>query len=125
VGTAPAEDDKGAVIVQLISEVDVEALPADLPDKLELDITSLKDFGDNLTLKDIKLDSSKLEIQADLEQQVVQAQEPKEEEPEPTPEPEEGEAEKAEGEAPATDGEAPKEGESKPEADSKPEPKAE
>jgi len=100
-GTAPAEEEKGAVIVQLVSELDVEALPTDLPDVLVIDISSLKEFGDNLTVKDIKIDSSKVEIDSDPEQQVVQAQEPKEEEPEPTPETEvEGEGEPGETAAP-------------------------
>lgn len=84
-GTAPAEEEKGAVIVQIINELDVEALPADLPNALELNISSLKEFGDFLSVKNIRIDSSKIKIDADPDQQVVQAQEPKETEPEPAP----------------------------------------
>ncbi len=80
VGTAPAEDEKGAVIVQVLNEIEIEALPTDLPDALEVDLSSLKEFGDSVSVKDIKIDSSKIEIKTDLEQQIVQAQEPKEEE---------------------------------------------
>ena len=85
IGTAPAEEENGAVIVQIISELDVEALPTDLPDSLEIDISGLKQFGDFLSVKDIKIDPSKVKIDAEPDQQVVQAQEPKEEEIEAAP----------------------------------------
>lgn len=108
IGTAPAEEEKGAVIVQIINELDVEALPADLPDSLEVDLSSLKEFGDFLSVKDIKIDTTKVEIDAEPDQQVVQAQEPKEEEAEPTPSPEGDE-----GTEPGTDsGDKPESGES-------------
>ena len=92
IGTAPAEEEKGAVIVQIINELDVEALPANLPDSLEIDLSSLKEYGDFLSVKDIKVDTTKVKIDAESDQQVVQAQEPKEEEFEPTPSPEGDEA---------------------------------
>lgn len=109
VGVAPAVEDLGAVVVQQISELDVEALPADLPEKLEVDISGLKQFDDTVTVADIKLDKSKVEIvDTAPETIVVQATEPqKEEEPAPV------EAEAAEGEAAPAEGEAPAEGQPK------------
>ena len=104
VGIAPAADEKGAVIVQLLNEVEIEALPTDLPDFIEVDITSLKEFGDSIAVKDLKV-SSKIEIKNDPEQQIVQSQEPKEEEVIEEPVAAEGEAvateTPAEGETPA------------------------
>jgi len=109
VGESEAVKNKGAVLITLHNELEVEALPTDLPDKFEVDISSLKDFNDSVLVKDLKVDA-KVEIKLDKEEAIVMAQEPKEEEiaPEPTPaaEGEEGE----EGEE-AKDGEEPKEGE--------------
>lgn len=107
-GIAPAADEKGAVIVQLMNEIEVEALPTDLPDHLEINIETLKEFGDTIAVKDIKV-SDKVEIKADPEQPVVQAQEPKEEEiEEPTPAEGEEATTPTEGEA-APEGETPAE----------------
>jgi large subunit ribosomal protein L25 len=113
VGEAPAESDLGAVIVQQLTEIDVEALPTDLPEKISIDITGLKAFDDSVTIADIKLDSEKITIDAARETVVVQAQEPqKEEEPEPVEAVEGEEATAEEGEkAEAT--EATPEGEAK------------
>ncbi|QHO63211.1 50S ribosomal protein L25 [Candidatus Chazhemtobacterium aquaticus] len=115
IGTAPAEEEKGAVIVQIINELDVEALPGDLPDSLEVDLSSLKEFGDFLSVKDIKIDATKVEIDAEPDQQVVQAQEPKEEEVEPTPSPEGDEGTEA-----STDGGGDKPDSDEPQTDKQP-----
>lgn len=121
VGEAPAEKELGATIVQLVNELEVEALPTDLPEKFEIDLSSLKAFGDMISVKDVKVDAAKVEIKNDPELQIVQAQEPQKEE-EVVPEAAEsaagGEGEvPAEGESPQatpTEGEAaPAEGEAK------------
>ncbi len=98
-GESPAVADLGAILVQMMNEIEVEALPAEIPHEIVLDISSLKEFGDFLTVQDLKVDTSKVEIQAEPEEQIVQVQEPKEEEVEETPtEAAEGaEAPKAEG----------------------------
>ncbi len=80
VGESPAVADSGAVLVQMINEVEVEALPADLPHEISLDISTLKEFGDSLAVKDLKVDTSKVEIKAEPEEQIVQSQEPQKEE---------------------------------------------
>ncbi len=86
-GTAPAVEDKGAVLIQMINELDVEALPTEIPHELTLDISSLKEIGDSLSVEDLKIDTSKIKIQAEPDEQIVQAQEPQiEEEPTPAPE---------------------------------------
>lgn len=79
VGESPAEKDLGGIIVQQINELEIEALPTDIPEKLEVDITKLKAIGDSLTIGDIKFDTTKITIKEDLTQVIVSAQAPKEE----------------------------------------------
>lgn len=55
VGVAPVVKDLGATIVQNMSEVTVRCLPKDLPHQIEIDISGLVEFGDNISLADIKL----------------------------------------------------------------------
>jgi large subunit ribosomal protein L25 len=53
VGLAPAVKDFNGVVVEGIDSVNVEALPKDLPERFILDVSSLKQIGDSLTLRDI------------------------------------------------------------------------
>ncbi len=112
-GEAPAIT-KGGVLIQLINEVEVEALPADLPDKFTLDVSHLEEIGQGLSLKDLKVSAKVKLLTEKLEELVVKIESPtKEEEVKPVEEvPVEGEEAPApaEGEAPA-----PAEGEKKPE----------
>lgn len=55
VGSAPAVEQKLGLILKLTDEVEIEALPADLPEKLTLDLTVLRAVGDVLKAGDIKL----------------------------------------------------------------------
>lgn len=54
-GTSPAVKDLGAVLVKVMHVLEIEAAPKDLPQKLEVDISPLAAFGDNITAKAIKL----------------------------------------------------------------------
>lgn len=114
-GEAPATT-KGGVLIQLINEVEVEALPADLPDKFTLDVSQLEEIGQGLSLKDLKV-SPKVKLLAEkLEELVVKIESPtKEEEVKPVEEvPVEGEAPPPAG-GPVEGEAAPAEGEKKPE----------
>ncbi len=114
VGEAPAVD-KGGIVVHLLDEIKVEALPNDLPDKIEVDISGLEEIGKGITVKDLKINREKIKVLDDENQLVVQIEEPtKEEEPAPPApaEGEEGEGEVEEGET--KEGEEPKEGETPP-----------
>lgn len=119
IGEAPAEKEAIGIMVQQLNEVEVEALPADLPEKLVADVSKLAEVDAAIFVKDLQVDASKVTVLTDAESIVVKIEEPqKEEEPLPAPEAVEG----AEGEvpvegAPATD-EAPKEeaGAEKPQA---------
>ncbi len=53
VGVAPAVKDFNGVVVEGISKVTVEALPKDLPERFIVDVSSLKQIGDSITLSDI------------------------------------------------------------------------
>ncbi|KKW12450.1 MAG: 50S ribosomal protein L25 [Parcubacteria group bacterium GW2011_GWA2_49_9] len=54
-GVSPAVKDLGAVLVKVIHDLEIEAEPKNLPQKLEVDISPLAAFGDNITAKSIKL----------------------------------------------------------------------
>ncbi len=55
VGESPAVKDKIGILIQPLSEIEVEALPTDLPEKIEVDITSLKALDDAVTVAEVKL----------------------------------------------------------------------
>ena len=56
VGEGESEAEKaGFIILQNIESLEVKALPMDLPDALELDITGLKEAGEKLTVADVKI----------------------------------------------------------------------
>ncbi len=55
VGEAPAIKELGGVLVKNMHELEVEALPADLPHHLEADISAIKTFEDHVKVADIKL----------------------------------------------------------------------
>jgi len=54
IGDAPAVADLGGVLVKVMQEIQVKALPSDLPHQIEVDISALKTFDDNILIKDIK-----------------------------------------------------------------------
>lgn len=55
VGDAPAVRDLEGVLVKNIHEVEVEALPGDLPKSIRVDISSLASFDDRILLRDLRL----------------------------------------------------------------------
>jgi len=87
----------GNVLVPILDEIEVEALPTDLPEKFIVDISSLTDIGQMITVADLKNDSTKVEIKTDLTSAIVKTEAPKVEE-----EPVVLEAEVAPGDVPAT-----------------------
>lgn len=72
IGEQPEAVHLGEVIVlQTLNEVEVEALPTDLVEKIEVDISSLKQIDDAITLGQLNYDREKLTIHADPEEIVV------------------------------------------------------
>ncbi len=101
VGESPAQKDGLGILVQSNSELEIEALPTDMPQKIEVDITTLANVNESIAAKDIKL-SSTLTLKSDPETTVVKieplaAEEPKEvPAPAEVPTPEGGEPAKTE-----------------------------
>lgn len=108
VGESPAEKQAIGTVVLHINEVAVEALPTDLPEKFEVDISELAEVDQTVFVKDLKVDRSKVEIKNDSEEIVAKVEPPQKIE-EVVPEPVEGEV--ADGEA-AAESETPTEGSS-------------
>lgn len=67
VGESSAVEKKLGVLLTPVLELEVEALPQDLPEKIEVDIAKLENVGDAIHVKDLKVDKAKVELQADPE----------------------------------------------------------
>ena len=52
-GTAPAVTDYSAIIVNSMTELEVEGLPADLPERIMVDISNLVKIGDGVHVRDV------------------------------------------------------------------------
>ena len=81
VGVSPAVKDLGGALVKVMHELEVEAQPKDLPHQIEIDISSLKDFESQITVKDIKLPDGVTAL-AEPDEVIAIVSEPKEEEEE-------------------------------------------
>lgn len=84
VGVSAAVKTLGGVLVKVMHEIKIEALPKDLPQKLEVDISTLNTFDDVVLAKDIKLPTG-VEIKVKEDEVVASVYEPKEEVEETTP----------------------------------------
>ena len=78
-GVAPAVTELKGIFVRNINELEVEAFPQDLPHEIKVDITSLKQFGDQVLVKDVKL-GDKVKVLADEEAILALVQQPKSQE---------------------------------------------
>ena len=78
IGESPALKD-GNTLVSITDEVEVEALPTDLPESIEIDISILAEVGQMITVEDIKLDE-KVTMITLLDQAIVKVEEPRAEE---------------------------------------------
>ena len=56
-GVSPAVKDKGAILVKVARDLEIEAAPKDLPHELKVDMSTLTDFSSTISAKDIKLPS--------------------------------------------------------------------
>lgn len=83
-GEAPAEKDKQGILVQQLSELEIEALPTDMPESVEVSVTSLAAEGDTVLVKDVKL-PAKLTVKTDPEAIVVKIEPLAKEEPKEVP----------------------------------------
>jgi large subunit ribosomal protein L25 len=86
VGESPATKQGIGTVVQQVNEIEVEALPADLPEKFEVDVEVLTEVDQAIYIKDLKFDKSKVEILSDIESIVAKVEPPQKEEVQPEPE---------------------------------------
>jgi len=79
VGESPAVKDLSGILVKNVNELEVEALPQNLPHEISVDISSLKSFRDQISVKDIDLGPD-VKIEADVDTIIATVQEPKSQE---------------------------------------------
>lgn len=124
VGMAPAVKELAGILIRNLNEIEVEALPADLPPTIEVNIEKLKNFDDAVRVSEVAV-AGGVKILNDPNMVIVTVQAPRTEEElaeleKPTTaeaekaaveavaaEPAQAPAEKAEGEAPKEEAKAP------------------
>ena len=77
-GVAPAVKDLSGVLVKNLDEIELEALPQDLPHEITVDISSLTDFEKAIYVKDLHL-PDRVTILTDSEHVVALVQPPRSE----------------------------------------------
>lgn len=101
----------GAVVVQVKDVIEVEALPTDLPENFQVDISTLTEIGQSISYDSLQFDKAKVTLlveEEELTSPLVLLEEVKEEvEPEPAAEAAEGEAATPEAEKPEAASETP------------------
>jgi large subunit ribosomal protein L25 len=78
-GSSPAVKDLNAMLINGLTELEVEAFPQDLPDHFEVDIASLVKIGDAIHVKDIVM-SDKVQVLDSPDEMIVLATAPAKEE---------------------------------------------
>lgn len=85
VGETQAQKSGVGILVQQISELEVEALPADLPEKFLVDVSNLANVDEAIKVSDLLVDKTKVEIKASPDQIVAKIEPPAKEEVAPPP----------------------------------------
>jgi large subunit ribosomal protein L25 len=93
-GNSPAVKDFNAMLINGLSELEVEAFPQDLPESITVDISSLVKIGDGIHVRDIVL-SEKVQVLDMPDEMIVLATPPAKEEVEEVVTPEEAVVEEA------------------------------
>lgn len=81
IGVSPAVKELGGILVKVMHEIEIEVLPKDLPQHIEVDISKLVDFDSQLLAKDILIPNG-AELVTNPEEAVVLVSEAKEEQEE-------------------------------------------
>ena len=85
---------QGGILLEFLNEIEIEALPEDIPSSIQVDISALENIGDFILVKNLPI-HHEVELKIDSEELVCKIEEPKEEEEvEETPMPEDVEVEK-------------------------------
>lgn len=69
-GESPAVRDLGGMLVQSLNRVEVESLPGDLPERIVVDLSDLRQIGDAVHIRDLGL-SAAIEVLADPDEVIV------------------------------------------------------
>ncbi|MDP3880941.1 MAG: 50S ribosomal protein L25 [bacterium] len=64
-GESPAVKDLGGIFIPSLEELEIEVLPTEIPHEFKVDISSLKEIGDHITVKDIPMPSDKIKVLVD------------------------------------------------------------
>ncbi len=80
VGESPAEKQGLGTVVLYVDEIEVEALPKDLPKRFEINLENLTEVGQSVCVKDINIDTSKVFPLSSSDQILVKVEPPKKEE---------------------------------------------
>lgn len=105
IGEAPAVVQKIGLLLTPVNELEIEALPGELPEKIEVDIAGLSAVGQELKIKDLKI-SNKVTVLAEPELVIAKIGELITEEAKKILEEEKAKAEAAAAETAAEKGEA-------------------
>jgi len=70
-GTSSAVKDYSAVLVHRIEALHVECLPTDLPERITVDISSIKEIGNNIRVRDVVLPDAERVVVLDDEDDIV------------------------------------------------------
>ena len=66
-GVAPAEQKKVGLLLTPVSELEIEALPADIPENIPVDVSKLEAVGDEIRVQNLLIDKAKIEVKNDPE----------------------------------------------------------
>jgi large subunit ribosomal protein L25 len=69
-GTAPAVEENEAVLFQSLNQIEVEAFPQNLPERIAVDVSVLKEVGDSIKVSDLNL-SDDVTILTSLDEIIV------------------------------------------------------
>ena len=70
----------GNILIQVNDEIEVEALPANLPESIEIDISILKEVEQMITVADLIVDKEKVEIISPIDTVIAKVEAPRVEE---------------------------------------------
>lgn len=69
-GVAPAVKDYNGVVINGLESIEVESLPQDLPERVVVDISGLKNIGDGIYVRDLKLAANVI-VHTDVDEMIV------------------------------------------------------
>jgi large subunit ribosomal protein L25 len=79
-GESPIEKNGEGTVVQQLQEIEVEALPTDLPESFIVDVSILTEVDQAIYIKDLVFDRTKIEVQAEEDAIVAKVEPPQKEE---------------------------------------------